>query len=45
MSVLNHSELELYYVCFFWIPDSMRKIMKIFENYSQLAELVGKPVH
>ena len=46
MSVLNHSELELYSVCFFfWILDSVRKIMKFFENYSQPDELVGKPVH
>ena len=33
---------------FFWIPDSLRKVMKNFESLSQLAELVGKldqPVH
>ena len=33
---------------FFWIPDSLRKIMTNFENFSQLAEPVGKldqPVH
>ena len=33
---------------FFWIPDSMRKILKNFENFSQPAEPVGeldKPVH
>ena len=33
---------------FFWIPDSLRKILKIFENFSQSDGLVGKldqPVH
>ena len=28
---------------FFWIPDSMIKIMKNFENFSQSDEPVGKP--
>ena len=28
---------------FFWIPDSLRKILKNFEILSQPAELVGKP--
>ena len=27
---------------FFWILDSMRKVIKIFENFLQLAELVEK---
>ena len=27
---------------FFWIPDFVRKILKFFENCSQLDELVGK---
>ena len=27
---------------FFWIPDFVRKILKFFENCSQLGELVGK---
>ena len=30
-------------VLFFWIPDSLMKVLKNFENLSQLAELVGKP--
>ena len=28
---------------FFWIPDSLRKVLKNFESLSQLDELVGKP--
>ena len=44
MSMLNHSESELYsiffFFFFFWILDSMRKILKIFENFSQSAEPV-----
>ena len=43
MLVLSQSELELYYVFFFWILDSMRKYLKIFENFSQPAEPIGKP--
>ena len=27
----------------FWILDSMRKILKNFGNFSQLAEPIGKP--
>ena len=30
---------------FCWIPDSVRKILKNFENFSQLAKQVGKPNH
>ena len=32
----------------FWIPDFLRKVLKIFEIFSQPSELVGKlnhPVH
>ena len=43
MSILSHSESELYFIFFCYILDSVRKILKIFENCSQLAELVGKP--
>ena len=43
MSVLSHSESKLYSVSFFKIPDYVRKVLKNFENYSQPAELVGKP--
>ena len=28
---------------FFWIHDSLRKVLKIFESLSQPDELVGKP--
>ena len=28
---------------FFWIPDSLSKVLKNFENLSQPDELVGKP--
>ena len=48
MSVLSHSELVFYLICFFWIPDSQRKVLKIFDSLSQPAVLVGKqdqPVH
>ena len=30
---------------FCWIPDSVRKILKNFENCSQPDEPVGKPYH
>ena len=30
---------------FFWIPDSLMKVLKNFESLSQLYELVGKPDH
>ena len=45
MSVLSHSESKLYSVCVFYIPDSLRKILKIFENCSQPDGMVGKPDH
>ena len=42
--VLSHSESDLYSIFFFfWIPDSLRKVLKNFESLSQLAELVRKP--
>ena len=44
MSILNHLESELYFICF-WIPDYVRKILKSFENSTQLVGLVGKPDH
>ena len=45
MSVLGHSESEVHFVClfFFWIPDSVRKVLKFFEIFSQPARPVGKP--
>ena len=43
MLVLSHSEFEFVICLFFWISESMRKIIKKFENYSQPAKLVGKP--
>ena len=42
MSVLNHSESELYSISFFWISYCVRKIPKIFDNYSHSAKPVGK---
>ena len=42
MSVLSNSELELYSVYFVRFP-TLRNILKIFENFSQPAELVGEP--
>ena len=35
--------IRIVHPLFFWIPDSMRKILKNFENFPQLAEPVGKP--
>ena len=46
--VLSHSELVLYLICFFWILDCYRKVLKYFESLSQPAELVRRldqPVH
>ena len=43
VSILSHSESELYSVCFFWITNSVRKILKNFESCSRSDELVGKP--
>ena len=43
MSVLSHLELDLYSICFFWIPDSLIKVLKKFESLSQPVELVKKP--
>ena len=43
MSDLGHLESELHSVYFFWIVDSLRKDLKIFEIFSQLARPVGKP--
>ena len=43
VSVLSHSELVFYLVCFFWIPESLRKVLINFKSLSQSAELVGKP--
>ena len=30
---------------FFWIPDSLRKVLTNFESLSQLVQLIGKPDH
>ena len=43
MSALSHSESYLWSICFFWIPDSLRKVLKNFESLSQPTEMVGKP--
>ena len=45
MSVLSHSESNLYSIYFFWIPDSLRKVLTNFEILSQSVELIGKPDH
>ena len=42
MSVLSHSESDLFSV-FFWIPDSLKKVLTNLESLSQPDELVGKP--
>ena len=34
VSVLGHLKLELHSVCFFWIPDSMRKVLTSFNIFS-----------
>ena len=34
VSVLSHSESELYFAYFFWIFNSIRNILKNFENFS-----------
>ena len=43
VSVLSHSESVFYSVYFFWISDSLRKVLKNFESLSQPDELVRKP--
>ena len=35
VSNLGHSESKLHSICFFWIPDSVRKVIKSFEIFSQ----------
>ena len=45
VSILSHLELDLYSVCFFWIPNSLRKVRKNFESLSQPDGLVGKLEH
>ena len=42
VSDLSHSESELHSI-FCWIPDSVRKVMKNFEIFSQPARPVRKP--
>ena len=41
-SVLSHSVLELYTVFIFWFPYSVRNVLKNFQNFSQLDQLVGE---
>ena len=43
VSVISHSESEWYSIFFCWILDSVRNILKHFENFSQPDEPVGKP--
>ena len=42
VSVLSHSVLELYTVCFFWFPYSLRNVLKNFQNCSQPDRPVGE---
>ena len=42
VSVLSHSVLELYTVCFFWFPYSVRNVLKNFQNCSQPDRPVGE---
>ena len=48
VSDLSYLESELHSVYFFWIPDSVSKVLKSFEIFSQPAGPVGKlnqPLH
>ena len=38
---LGHSESELLSVCFFWIPDSVRKVLTSFEIFFNRLDLLG----
>ena len=42
VSILFHSDLELHSVFFFWIPESLRKVLKFFEIFSQPCGPFGK---
>ena len=42
VSVLSHSMSELYTVCIFWFPYSVRNVLKISQNCSQLDLPVGE---
>ena len=42
VSVLSHLELVFYLIYFFWIFDSLRKVLTNFESLSQPVVLVGK---
>ena len=42
VSVLSHLVLELYTVCIFWFPYSVRNVMKNFQNCSQPDRPVRK---
>ena len=44
-SVLTHYESELCTVCFFFIPYSMKNVLKNFENCSQPVGEPNQPVH
>ena len=37
------SKLGINHRLFFWIPDSLRKVLTNFDNFSHLAQLVRKP--
>ena len=42
VSVLSHSVSELYTVCIFWFPYSIRNVLKTFQNRSQPDRPVGE---
>ena len=42
MLVLSHSVSELYIVCIFWFPYSVRNVLKNFQNLSQPDRPVGE---
>ena len=42
MLVLSHSVSELYTVCIFWFPYSVRNVRKKFQNCSQSNPPVGE---
>ena len=42
VSVISHSVSELYTVCIFWFPYSVRNVLKNFQNCSQPDQPFGE---
>ena len=42
VSILSHSVSELYTICIFWFPYSVRNVLKNFQNCSQPDRPVGE---